>query len=79
MRGVERFMKRYFLAARQVGTLTRIFCSAIESDFENKIINQNMPIAKAVLDQEKGDEIDVLVGVKRRKAIIKEVNKQVLT
>ena len=36
MRGVERFMKRYFLAARQVGTLTRIFCSAIESDFENK-------------------------------------------
>ena len=36
LRGVERFMKRYFLAARQVGTLTRIFCSAIESDFENK-------------------------------------------
>lgn len=36
MRGVERFMKRYFLAARQVGTLTRIFCAAIESDFENK-------------------------------------------
>ena len=36
MRGVERFMKRYFLAARQVGTLTRIFCAAIESDFNNK-------------------------------------------
>ena len=33
MRGVERFMKRYFLAARRVGNLTRIFCAAIESDF----------------------------------------------
>ncbi len=48
-----------------------------ENNLENGIINHNMPIAKAVLDQEKGDEIDVLVGVKRRKAIIKEVNKQV--
>ncbi len=34
MRGVERFMKRYYLAARQVGNLTRIFCAAIESDFQ---------------------------------------------
>ena len=29
LRGVERFMKRYYLAARQVGNLTRIFCAAL--------------------------------------------------
>lgn len=31
--GVERFMKRYYLAAKSVGNLTRIFCAAIEADF----------------------------------------------
>ncbi len=36
MRGVERFMKRYYLAARQVGNLTRIFCAALESDFDSR-------------------------------------------
>ena len=36
LRGVERFMKRYYLAARHVGNLTRIFCAAIESDFETQ-------------------------------------------
>ena len=34
MRDVERFMKRYYLAARQVGNLTRIFCAAIEDEFD---------------------------------------------
>ncbi|MFN7192339.1 MAG: [protein-PII] uridylyltransferase [Rhodospirillales bacterium] len=29
-RGVERFMKHYFLVAKDVGDLTRIFCSALE-------------------------------------------------
>jgi [protein-PII] uridylyltransferase len=29
---VERFMKHYFLVARDVGNLTRIFCAAYESD-----------------------------------------------
>jgi [protein-PII] uridylyltransferase len=29
-RGVERFMKHYFLIAKEVGDLTRIFCSALE-------------------------------------------------
>ncbi len=28
--GVERFMKHYFLVAKQVGDLTRIFCAALE-------------------------------------------------
>ena len=31
---VERFMKRYFLVAKDVGDLTRIFCAALE--FQNK-------------------------------------------
>jgi [protein-PII] uridylyltransferase len=30
-RGVERFMQRYFLTAKTVGDLTRIFCAALES------------------------------------------------
>jgi [protein-PII] uridylyltransferase len=30
-RGVERFMQRYFLAAKSVGDLTRIFCAALEA------------------------------------------------
>jgi [protein-PII] uridylyltransferase len=31
MRGVERFMKQYFLVAKSVGDLTRIFCAALEA------------------------------------------------
>ena len=30
--GVERFMKHYFLVAKDVGDLTRIFCAAIEAE-----------------------------------------------
>ena len=30
---VERFMKHYFLVAKEVGELTRIFCAALEEDF----------------------------------------------
>jgi [protein-PII] uridylyltransferase len=30
MLGVERFMKRYFLVAKDVGDLTRIFCASLE-------------------------------------------------
>ena len=32
MLGVERFMKRYFLVAKNVGDLTRIFCTSLEFD-----------------------------------------------
>jgi [protein-PII] uridylyltransferase len=39
LRGVERFMKRYYLAARSVGNLTRIFCAAMETDFRKSLIN----------------------------------------
>ena len=36
-RGVERFMKHYFLVAKDVGDLTRIFCAALEIESEIKI------------------------------------------
>jgi [protein-PII] uridylyltransferase len=36
LRGVERFMRRYYLAAKSVGNLTRIFCAAFAADFDTK-------------------------------------------
>src|SRR6266581_6256681 len=35
-RGVERFMKDYFLVAKDVGDLTRIFCAILEADQRRK-------------------------------------------
>ncbi|WP_119418683.1 [protein-PII] uridylyltransferase [Desertibaculum subflavum] len=35
-RGVERFMKHYFLIAKDVGDLTRIFCAALEQQHKRK-------------------------------------------
>lgn len=35
-RAVERFMKRYFAAARAVGNLTRIFCATLEEEKKRK-------------------------------------------
>ncbi|WP_127143816.1 [protein-PII] uridylyltransferase [Pelagibacterium montanilacus] len=37
MLGVERFMKRYFLVAKDVGDLTRIFCTSLEFAHAKKI------------------------------------------
>jgi len=37
MRAVERFMKRYYLAVRHVGDLTRIFCAVMETDFRKQL------------------------------------------
>lgn len=34
--GVERFMKHYFLVAKDVGDLTRIFCAAMEADHRRR-------------------------------------------
>jgi len=36
--GVERFMKHYFLIAKNVGDLTRIFCAAFEAQHQKKPI-----------------------------------------
>ena len=44
---VERFMKRYFLATKAVGNLTRIFCAEIESEF-NKPLRINFLSFKKV-------------------------------
>jgi [protein-PII] uridylyltransferase len=35
-RGVERFMKHYFLIAKDVGDLTRIFCAELEAEQERR-------------------------------------------
>ena len=35
-RGVERFMKHYFLIAKDVGDLTRIFCAALEEQHRHR-------------------------------------------
>ena len=34
--GVERFMKHYYLTAKEVGDLTRIFCAALEAEHRRK-------------------------------------------
>jgi [protein-PII] uridylyltransferase len=36
MRAVERFMKRYYLVAKDVGSLTRIFCAALDEQLERQ-------------------------------------------
>ena len=36
LRGVERFMKHYFLVAKDVGDLTRIFCAVLETEQQRK-------------------------------------------
>jgi len=60
---VERFMKRYFLATKLVGSLTRIFCSAIEDEF-NKPLRFNFFLKPSIeLDQPfkiKNDRLFVL-------------------
>src|SRR3546814_10998613 len=35
-RGVERFMKHYYLTAKDVGDLTRIFCAALEAEHRRR-------------------------------------------
>ena len=37
-RGVERFMKHYFLVAKDVGDLTRIFCAALEAEHQRRAL-----------------------------------------
>ncbi len=42
-RGVERLMKHYFLIAKSVGDLTRIFCAAIEAAHQRKPLLERLP------------------------------------
>ncbi|MGH6953260.1 MAG: [protein-PII] uridylyltransferase, partial [Alphaproteobacteria bacterium] len=48
-RGVERFMKHYFLTAKAVGDLTRIFCAAIEAEHRLAARAESVPIGRARL------------------------------
>ncbi len=48
---VERFMKRYFLATKTVGNLTRIFCAAIETEF-------NKPLRLSFLSFKKSENVN---------------------
>lgn len=38
MKGVERFMKHYFLVAKDVGDLTRIFCAQLEAQHKRRTV-----------------------------------------
>ncbi|WP_169566893.1 [protein-PII] uridylyltransferase [Sneathiella limimaris] len=50
--GVERFMKHYFLVAKDVGDLTRIFCANLEAEQQKK---SRLPIPRFGLLQRKLD------------------------
>ncbi|WP_262693492.1 [protein-PII] uridylyltransferase [Kordiimonas aquimaris] len=45
-RGVERFMKHYFLVAKQVGDLTRIFCAVLEAREQKSFFSLLRPTKK---------------------------------
>ena len=62
--GVERFMKHYFLVAKDVGDLTRIFCAALEEQHKRKPRFQfpRFGLRKQEMDgfQVEGDRINLL-------------------
>ncbi|RMD63123.1 MAG: [protein-PII] uridylyltransferase [Alphaproteobacteria bacterium] len=45
-RAVERFMKHYFLVAKDVGNLTRVFCAALEAE-HNRRSRFRLPVLRA--------------------------------
>ena len=55
-RGVERFMKHYFLVAKDVGDLTRIICAVLES--EQKKRRFRLPTLSFMRRQSEGFQID---------------------
>ena len=49
--GVERFMKHYFLIAKEVGDLTRIFCAAFEANAQRrKLLNLSLKVFRKEVD-----------------------------
>jgi len=46
--GVERFMRHYFLTAKEVGDLTRIFCSVLESNEVKKPLLERFKRSKRI-------------------------------
>ena len=63
VRGVERFMKHYFLVAKDVGDLTRIICAALEEQHKKKRTFFRLPSLRRVPEIEgfkvDGDRITV--------------------
>ena len=59
MRPVERFMKRYYLIAKEVGDLTRIFCAALEQQ-------QQAP-------RRQGNPVLTLLGLGRKDRALDEI------
>src|SRR4029079_6923797 len=57
MRHVERFMKHYFLVAKDVGDLTRIFCASLEASEMKEaagfrgVLRRLMPVKTRKLDK----------------------------
>ncbi len=66
--GVERFMKHYFLVAKDVGDLTRIFCAALEAESQRKPRRSLLffPFAQKSLDGFRLDGERLSVGDERQ-------------
>ncbi len=71
---VERFMKHYFLVAKDVGNLTRILCSALEEEQAKKINSLSGMLRTFTRRGKKIKGSDAFVGVNNR---IKPVGDQV--
>ncbi|WP_207455843.1 [protein-PII] uridylyltransferase [Azospirillum sp. SYSU D00513] len=59
-KGVERFMKHYFLVAKDVGDLTRIFCAALEAEAKRPAKFNIMKLA-ALARRSKDKDVDGFV------------------
>ena len=55
MRGVERFMKHYFLVAKDVGDLTRVICAVMEDNHKKKRRRRSFGLANLFKKKEVGD------------------------
>ncbi len=59
--GVERFMKHYFLIAKQVGDLTRIFCAVLETREQKKpLLARLLPTKKFEDFRLDGDRLNIV-------------------
>ncbi|MEM7441938.1 MAG: [protein-PII] uridylyltransferase [Pseudomonadota bacterium] len=59
--GVERFMKHYFLIAKDVGDLTRIFCSALEAENQHRPRGRRSLRLRLFKSNEDGQPLDGFV------------------
>ncbi len=57
-RGVERFMRHYFLITKTVGDLTRVLCAVLEEDHRKKSIRFRIPIFSLFRRAREGFQLD---------------------